>query len=71
MSDELEFKVTRVEAEEPDVVRERDAADIDALYYKDGRRVGDPGSGGDHHVFGSTEGMTSADGGPPRRRTRR
>lgn len=37
-----EMKVTRVPAEDPDDVRDRDEAGIDQLFYDDGRRVGDP-----------------------------
>lgn len=35
------FDVKRVPAEDADDVRARDDAEIDALYYRDGRRVGD------------------------------
>jgi hypothetical protein len=34
-------KVVRIEAEDPEVVRERDDAHLDGLYYPDGTRIGD------------------------------
>lgn len=38
-------KRTRIPAEDPDAVRDRDAAHIDRLYTADGRRIGDKSSG--------------------------
>jgi hypothetical protein len=60
-----ELDVTRIPAEDPEAIRDRDHAHIDQLYLPSGKRVGDPASPG---VYGD-EGTVDR-GWAQRRRTR-